>query len=1404
MRFLICILLVCFALPVFAQNKVELGYQTTKRGVVWYRNGLPTYKPQWRLSQDTNAVMWVDTFTSLRYDFDYRFDLWRTKGTSITTLPPKETQTSGFATIDNRTVFWLSPDTILHYYSRTDTAFVPLDGIIHLSAAPANIAAGASNAAAKYTTSLWQDRDDYKLYKWNGTAWVEVGAGGGSDDWGTQIAQRDSSLKGNGLAANPLGIKGYTAAANGEVPSKATGGIAWITPLLVEIDALITNEGIIGVGAGGANDALLTSNTSTANGVTYSGSNTIAVSETPSANGGTILFQADTSLLATVNDVRTDLSYTGASSPVTLNSSTGNDVTVTAGTGIGLTASGTNLTVTNTDPDQLTTNEGGLTVGAGAANTSTIVSNTSGSTPVTVSGSNTVLVTEAGSTITVQADTSLLATVNDLPKEPAHNIVYGTGTGLDSEDWFQVDPTDDNIKIGAITADSGIVNITQPSGFGIGNAAFYAKDVVNLLKYKRGVMPAWYIQQKAVDNGDGSTNNVLEIIYNTFAGGNEETASDANFGISMEPHWIAADGDTVSEWHVFFNDQKGGVHRPITGFFNYHKPEENSWGFAVDKSYFNGNLANKRAKVSINMTNSSLGAYPLEVYKHKNTITTTSASYTRSELDSVTNFVIGNYNTGGESPQLGLSSLMRWNATQDRRAQFYLGLVDMTGSGFDAGTDFVGYYQNSGVFREAFRVRDDFGYFGIKLSGGNQPTQPLHVNGNARVTGAIYDSNNDPGSSGQVLSSTVTGTDWVAAATGTVTGTGASPRVAFWSGTSALTSDADLTYNGTTLSTFSNANSQVNNIVINNSNAGSSAAGNLRFWNNSSTASNRGFVSQIYSSAVASPYGSSQVHWLYENANQIWATNNSAQMLLNTSGLYLGGAVSPSQRLHVNGNAYITGNISIGVSSASQPLHVNGKSYFVDDIGVGITPPTARVHAVGTANNTIIAQSSNTTGTSFQVKNTSASGGDFTFSTTGSTNSYGAGWFLAYDNTALAARYAISPTGNFGITTATTIPRKLFVDGDVRISDVITDTPTKILGVDGDGDVDTVGIGAEAELHITSGTLGTNFHTTISPAQLTASATNNWNPTGLSTAWIIRMSGDGDFSWLTGITAPAFAKRLLLINVGTDAMLLTTENTLSSAANRFAFGRDVVLFPGKSCEIVYDVTSARWRLVSQGGLYDDVQHLYANHVFTSPVSGTTADYDFWEITSPTVSGIAPVSGRWSGVGVNTGSSGTGLGYVASKDHFVEVNAATNTATWAYCKAVIKTPASLSDGSNDYTLRVGLNNSTGGAGASDGAYFNYNHGLSSGAWACHTTNGGNTSATSSGITLAAATTYVLEVVYLPSLVVNFFIDGTLVASNSTFVPSADDMKVLAEIQKSVGTTSREMNVYTLQASVALVK
>lgn len=107
------------------------------------------------------------------------------------------------------------------------------------------------------------------------------------------IANADISSSAN-IANSKLANSGVTA---GTYPS--TGGVI---PLLTinskgiitavsesaNVDESATNEGRLGVGAGGSNDALLTSNTSGATGVTYAGGTAISVSETTNTNGGTI------------------------------------------------------------------------------------------------------------------------------------------------------------------------------------------------------------------------------------------------------------------------------------------------------------------------------------------------------------------------------------------------------------------------------------------------------------------------------------------------------------------------------------------------------------------------------------------------------------------------------------------------------------------------------------------------------------------------------------------------------------------------------------------------------------------------------------------------------------------------------------------------------------------------------------------------------------------------------------------------------------------------------------------------------------------------------------------------------------------------------------------------------------
>jgi hypothetical protein len=93
-------------------------------------------------------------------------------------------------------------------------------------------------------------------------------------------------------------------------------------------------------------------------------------------------------------------------------------------------------------------------------------------------------------------------------------------------------------------------------------------------------------------------------------------------------------------------------------------------------------------------------------------------------------------------------------------------------------------------------LNPDGGFVGV---GNTSPSQKLHVTGNVRVTGAYYDSNNEAGTSGQVLTSTGTGTDWksLSEITG-VDGTGTANYVAKWSDTDTIT-NSQIQDDGTTV-----------------------------------------------------------------------------------------------------------------------------------------------------------------------------------------------------------------------------------------------------------------------------------------------------------------------------------------------------------------------------------------------------------------------------------------------------------------------------------------------------------------------------------------------------------------------------------------------------------------------------
>jgi hypothetical protein len=103
----------------------------------------------------------------------------------------------------------------------------------------------------------------------------------------------------------------------------------------------------------------------------------------------------------------------------------------------------------------------------------------------------------------------------------------------------------------------------------------------------------------------------------------------------------------------------------------------------------------------------------------------------------------------------------------------------------------------------------------------------------------------------------------------------------------------------------------------------------------------------------------------------------------------------------------------------------------------------------------------------------------------------------------------------------------------------------------------------------------------ITPPQLTADV-NNWAPTGINTAEVVRASSDASRT-ITGIVSNAVSGReLLLMNAGSQSIVLAHENALSSVSNRMVLpgSTNYTIPPGNSVLLWFDSASNRWRLMS--------------------------------------------------------------------------------------------------------------------------------------------------------------------------------------------------------------------------------
>lgn len=367
------------------------------------------------------------------------------------------------------------------------------------------------------------------------------------------------------------------------------------------------------------------------------------------------------------------------------------------------------------------------------------------------------------------------------------------------------------------------------------------------------------------------------------------------------------------------------------------------------------------------------------------------------------------------------------------------------------------------------------------------------------------------------------------------------------------------------------------------------------------------------------PSSSSDGLMINSSSTLSWGTATNSHLSSGVGGIYKGSGIIPSgtsAKLTTSGSFEVTySNTSTAfvaddtTSGAALQSRTNAHSIYVDDTQVGLSAPHTLLNSFASnAQELRFEEPAGINYTAFKAQNQSvditytlpaaapASNGYVLSSTTGGTLSWvangGADGNGIYTGSGTIASNAVATlTSGASFTIDFNGGNNAMWINDSTGAILIYDKTANCgVGMDNAGiglysgsdsfvlDESSGGAALNTDLRIYNGKLLLDSVST--PSQFTSNQ-NNYSLS--ATAAVLRVSTDASRN-LTGIANSGTmqdGRVLTIVNVGSNNIVLTTEDTNSTAANRFALGEsNVTLKASESLTVWYDTSTDRWRPIS--------------------------------------------------------------------------------------------------------------------------------------------------------------------------------------------------------------------------------